>query len=79
LGSMRTPGKADLLKTHIQSGKFSLLKYNDFIGKQLPELQQRIKIKLREQQIDFFYYGEEFEPQPLYLKSRYIPSDFTNF
>lgn len=71
--------EADLLKIHIRSGKVTLLKYDDFEDKPLPELKQRIKIKLREQQIDFFDYGEEFEPQPLYLKSRYIPLDFKNY
>jgi DNA phosphorothioation-associated putative methyltransferase len=71
--------EVDLLKIHIRSGKISLLKYDDFTNKPLPELQQRIKIKLREQQLDFFDYGEEFEPQPLYLKSRYIPPDFKYF
>lgn len=71
--------EADLLKIHIQSGKISLLKYDDFINKPLPELLQRIKIKLREQHIEFFDYGEEYEPQPLYLKSKYIPPDFPNY
>jgi len=62
----------DLVKIHIRSGKVSLMKYDDFEGKPLPLLLERIKIKLREQAIDFFKYGEKFEPQPLYLKSKYI-------
>ena len=62
----------DLIKVHIRSGKVSLMRYDDFEGKPLPLLLERIKIKLREQEIDFFKYGEKFEPQPLYLKSRYI-------
>lgn len=71
--------EADLLKIHIRSGKVTLLKYDDFENKALPELQQRVKIKMREQQIDFFDYGNEYQPQPLYIKTRYIPSDFPNY
>jgi len=58
----------DLVKIHIRSGKVSLMRYDDFEGKPLPLLMERIKIKLREQDIDFFEYGDEYQPQPLYLK-----------
>jgi DNA phosphorothioation-associated putative methyltransferase len=67
---------ADLIKIHIQSSKISLMKYDDFDSKPIPELKQRIKIKLKEQQIDIFKYGEEFETQPLYLKSRYLSPNY---
>ncbi|SEH04850.1 DNA phosphorothioation-associated putative methyltransferase [Candidatus Venteria ishoeyi] len=70
---------ADLIKIHIYSGKVSLMVYDDFANKPLPELQERIKIKLREQAIDFFDYVGEYQPQPLYLKSLYIPPDFPNY
>lgn len=71
--------EADLIKIHIHSGKVSLMLYDDFENKPLPELQERIKIKLREQDIDFFDYVGEYQPQPLYLKSRYIPEDFPHY
>lgn len=64
--------EADLIKIHIQSSKISLMRYDDFDSKPIPELKQRIKIKLKEQQIDIFEYGETYESQPLYLKSRYL-------
>lgn len=70
---------ADLVKIHIRSGKVSLMIYKDFANKPLPELQERIKIKLRTQEIDFFDYLDEHQPQPLYLKSRYIPEDFPHY
>lgn len=69
----------DLIKVHINSGKVTLLRYDNFFEKPLPLLIQRIKIKLREQEIDFFDYGEKFKPQPLYLKSRYLKKDMPNY
>jgi len=45
-----------LIKAHIRSGKVSLMRYDDW-GKEQPILQERIKIKLRELDIDFFDYS----------------------
>ena len=61
------------------SGKVTLMKYDDFQGNPIPELTERIKIKLREQDIDFFDYVGEYQPQPLYIKSLLIPNDFPNY
>lgn len=66
---------ADLVKIHIRSGKLTLHRYDDFWGKPLPRLQERIKVRMREQDIEFFEYGEEYPEQYLYLKSRYLPPD----
>jgi DNA phosphorothioation-associated putative methyltransferase len=70
---------ADLVKLHIGSGKVSLMRYDDFEGKPLPRMVERVKIKLREQDIDYFAYGEEYEPPFLYRKSRYINEEFPNY
>ncbi|MCF6257078.1 MAG: DNA phosphorothioation-associated putative methyltransferase [Gammaproteobacteria bacterium] len=70
---------ADLVKIHVTSGKVSLMRYDDFEGKALPRMVERTKIKLREQDIDYFAYGEEFEPPFLYQKSRYINEEFSNY
>ncbi len=70
---------ADLIKIHVRSGKVSLMRYDDFEGKPLPLLLERIKIKLREQAIDIFDYGKRYKSQPIYLKSEYISEDFLNF
>lgn len=64
--------EVDLIKIHMQSNKISLMRHDDFEGKPLPLLMERIKIDLREQRINFYVYGEKFKPQPLYLKSQYI-------
>lgn len=53
-----------LIKTHMTSGKVSLMRYDNW-EKDTPLLTERIKIKLREQDIDFFEYGGVFEPTPL--------------
>ena len=67
---------ADLVKIHIGSGKVSLMRYDDFAGQPLPRMIERVKIKLREQDIDYFAYGEGYEPPFLYHKSRTINEEF---
>jgi len=59
-----------LIKAHIRSGKVSLMRYDDW-NKDEPLLLERIKIKLRELDIDFFDYSGKFEPSPLINKIAY--------
>jgi hypothetical protein len=66
-------------KVHIGSGKVSLMRFDEFDGQALPRMIERVKIKLREQEIDYFAYGEEYEPPFLYRKSRYINEEFSNY
>ena len=68
----------DLIKIHMQSGKVSLMIYDDYENT-LPILQQRIKINLRTQKIDWFMYNETGERQPLYLKSIYMSEDHPKY
>jgi DNA phosphorothioation-associated putative methyltransferase len=70
---------ADLVKIHIGSGKLSLMRYDDFAGSPLPRMVERVKIKLREQDIDYFAYGEEYEPPFLFRKSRFINEEFPRY
>ncbi|KAA6182245.1 DNA phosphorothioation-associated putative methyltransferase [Thiohalocapsa marina] len=63
---------ADLVKIHIGSGKLTLMRFDDFDGQPLPRLLERVKIRLREQEFDYFGYGDDYEPPFLYWKSRYI-------
>ena len=49
------------------------MKYDDFEGKPIPEMIQRVKVNLREQEIDVFDYARPYAPYPLYFKSRLIP------
>ncbi|NBC13960.1 MAG: DNA phosphorothioation-associated putative methyltransferase [Gammaproteobacteria bacterium] len=65
---------ADLIKIHIGSGKLTLMRFDDFDGRPLPRMRERVKIKLREQAVDYFAYGPgtDYEPPFLYRKSRFI-------
>jgi hypothetical protein len=49
------------------------LLYDDFEGKPLPELQQRIKVNLRTRFVQVFDHSSE--GQLLYFKERFLPSD----
>jgi len=71
--------QTDLIKIHSQSGKLSLMSYDDFDNKALPLLMERVKINLRDQLFDLYQYGDEYEPTYLYLKSRYINEDHPNY
>ena len=66
----------DLVKIHIRSGKVSFMNYKEFNTSPLPLLEERIKIKLRDQDVDFFDYIDRYIPPPLYWKSQYIDSSF---
>lgn len=70
---------ADLVKIHIASGKVSLMRYDDFASQPLPRLIERVKIKLRDLNIDYFAYGEDYTPPFLFYKSRYINEEFSNY
>lgn len=70
---------ADLVKIHIQSGKVTLMKFDDFVGSALPRMLERVKVRLREQDLDFFEYGNLYEPPLLFHKSRYINEEFPYF
>ena len=66
----------DLVKIHIRSGKVSLLKYENFEEGPLPRLLQRVKVNLKDQDLDVFSYGYDYPPTLLYYKSRYINEEF---
>lgn len=61
----------DLIKIHIRSGKLTLTAYDDF-NKSVPFLVERIKIKMAEQDIDFFDYIDESRRPPLLNKHLYL-------
>jgi DNA phosphorothioation-associated putative methyltransferase len=63
---------AHLVKIHIGSAKLTLTRYDDFDGKAVPLMLERIKINMRSSTVDYFEYGGEFPPHPLYLKSRFL-------
>jgi DNA phosphorothioation-associated putative methyltransferase len=69
----------DLVKIHIQSGKVSFMGYDDFEGRPVPDLLERIKVKMWEREVDFFDYIGDFAPTPLFLKSLFIDESFDYF
>jgi DNA phosphorothioation-associated putative methyltransferase len=69
----------DLVKIHVRSGKVSLMKYDDFENSALPRLIQRVKVKLRDLDVDIFDYGESHAPTLLYYKSRFINEEHPRY
>jgi len=70
---------SDLVKVHINSGKVTLMLFDDFDRRPLPKMVERVKIKLREQDFDYFEYDNEYLPPYLYHKSRYINEEFDHY
>lgn len=66
------PHQADLIKIHKKSGKVSLLFFDGFLDKQLPELRSRVKISLRTRRVQVFSYGMPGNRQFLIFKDRYL-------
>ena len=69
----------DLVKIHTQTGKVSLMKFDEFLGNPLPRMLERVKINLWKQEVKFFSYDKDFSPPYLYFKSRFINEDFDEF
>ncbi len=69
----------DLVKIHITSGKVSFMIYEEFDSSPLPKLVERIKVRMRDQDVDFFDYVEPYKPPLLYWKSRYIDESFQDY
>lgn len=75
-------GTADdfqLVKIHIRSGKVTFLRYEGFESTPLPTLVERVKVNLRQQEIDFFDYVEPYTPPPLYWKASVIDDSLKDF
>lgn len=70
---------ADVVKVHIQSGKLSLMVYDDFTGKALPRLLERVKVDMRAQRVVFFDYGAEERVQLLYRKSLVMEAELEGY
>ncbi|MDT8321478.1 MAG: hypothetical protein RQ826_13215, partial [Xanthomonadales bacterium] len=51
------------------------MSYDDFEGKPIPLLMERIKVNLWNRRIDYFDYIGPFEPQPLLMKSLYLDAE----
>jgi DNA phosphorothioation-associated putative methyltransferase len=73
-------GEVDLVKIHLESGKLTLLEYDEFDANPLPPMRRRVKVNLRKIDYDVFEYGSALYPKPLlYQKSRYMHEDQEGF
>lgn len=63
-----------LIKIHITSGKVTLLGYEGFNDSPLPQLKERVKIKMADQDVDFFDYMNTNKRSILLDKVNYIVS-----
>jgi DNA phosphorothioation-associated putative methyltransferase len=82
LSALQMYGELDeiqLIKIHINSGKVTLLGYEGFDGTPLPELKERVKIKMAEQDVDFFDYIREDKRPVLLDKIKYIDESFEDY
>jgi len=70
--------EADLVKIHLGSGKVTFLTYDDF-SSPIPFLKERVKVKLAEQDIDYFDYVNENRRPPLLFKSQFMESEEANY
>ncbi|GAA0811329.1 hypothetical protein GCM10009111_03700 [Colwellia asteriadis] len=68
-----------LIKIHITSGKVTLLGYEGFDNSPLPQLKERVKIKMAEQDVDFFDYVREEKRTVLLDKIEYIDESFKQY
>jgi len=71
--------QCDLVKIHIRSGKLSFMKYDDFLGKPIPNLVERAKVDLRKLDFQLYTYGADYDCPPLYFKSRYINEETPHY
>lgn len=70
----------DLVKAHIDSGKVTLMSFDNFLGRPVPRMQTRIKVRLRDQDMDVFEYDDATYPPPLlFNKSRFINEEFPKY
>ncbi|MCF7519381.1 DNA phosphorothioation-associated putative methyltransferase [Pseudoalteromonas sp. L21] len=68
-----------LIKIHITSGKLTLLGYTGFDDSPLPELTERVKIRMADQDVDFFDYINEAKRPLLLDKIEYIDNSFEDY
>ncbi len=72
-------GEAQLVKIHSQSGKITLLEYEEFDTSPLPRMVKRAKINIRKQDYEIFEYGGKYEKPLLYYKSRYLSEEYPGY
>jgi DNA phosphorothioation-associated putative methyltransferase len=71
--------QADVVKIHIRSGKVSFMRYDDFWGRAIPKMVERVKINLRTLGFELYQYGDDYPCPPLYVKSRYMHEELSGY
>jgi DNA phosphorothioation-associated putative methyltransferase len=71
--------EADVIKIHVTSGKVTFMVYNDFIHCPIPRIKERVKVKLAEQDIEFFDYINESKRPPLLNKHELMAASDNNY
>ena len=82
LAALQLYGELDdiqLIKIHIHSGKVTLLGFSGFNDSPLPKLLVRVKIKMAEQEVDFFDYLNDYRRPLLINKFEYINESFNDY
>jgi len=64
--------EADVIKIHLTSGKVTFMVYDDFYSKAVPRITERVKVKLAQQDIDYFDYVNEIKRPPLLNKHEFM-------
>jgi len=64
--------EADVIKIHLTSGKVTFMVYDDFYNKAVPRITERVKVKLAQQDIDYFDYVNEIKRPPLLNKHEFM-------
>ena len=71
--------QADLVKMHVTSGKVTFMVYDDFVNNSIPRIKERVKVKLAEQDIDYFDYINEANRPPLLNKHQLMAASDNNY
>jgi DNA phosphorothioation-associated putative methyltransferase len=71
--------EADVVKIHLTSGKVTFMVYDDFIHNSIPRIKERVKVKMAEQDIDYFDYINEAKRPPLLNKHELMAETDDNY
>ncbi|MEP1384668.1 MAG: DNA phosphorothioation-associated putative methyltransferase [Paraglaciecola sp.] len=71
--------EADVVKVHLTSGKVTFMVYDNFANNSIPRIKERVKVKMAEQDIDYFDYINESKRPPLVNKYELMAETDDNF
>jgi DNA phosphorothioation-associated putative methyltransferase len=71
--------EADVVKIHVTSGKVTFMVYDNFIHNSIPRIKERVKVKMADQDIDYFDYINEANRPPLVNKHELMAESEDNY